>query len=78
MRIKELENSIKRTKELSNSLAINKKILKKYALLKQLYVRLDNYNMLDPLDAYNKTRKEIEAVRADIDILKKQGVNNAN
>ena len=73
MRIKELENCIKRTKELSNSIAINKKILKKYDLLKQLYVRLDNYNMLDPLDAYNKTRIEIEAVRADIDNLKKGG-----
>ncbi len=62
-----------RIKELSNSIAINKKILKKYDLLKQLYVRLDNYNMLDPLDAYNKTRKEIEVVRADIDNLKKEG-----
>ena len=51
---------------------IYKKIFQKFEVLRSLYAKRDNQNMLDPLDEYSKILEEIEVVSADIDNLKQQ------
>ena len=51
---------------------IYKKIFDKFEVLEKLYAKRDNQNMLDPLDEYSKTLKEIEIVKTDIENLKQQ------